>query len=675
MPAACPALPFLAEPAALRLILFAGKGGVGKTTCAAATALGLAAAEPTQSFLIVSVDPAHSLRDAFADEPPPANLEVVELDAAACLAEFLDRHRETLREIARRGTFLDEQDVQRFVDLSLPGMDELFAFLRIAAWSATARYRTVIVDTAPSGHTHRLLAVPRLLGGFVQALHALLAKHRYLVEHYRGAYQPDHTDALLAELAESAASTQRLLGSPHSCLVPVLLAESLSVAETGRFLAQLAEQRVRVGPLLVNRLRPPSDCPQCRLLQRLQDEALQRGAVLLAGRELWGLPLLPAEVRGTSALQTLFAHARRLEQTAPTAPAPPQLVPPPAHSGLLDPLRAAAPAPARDRLPGPSGVGQPGPLPPQKLLLFAGKGGVGKTTLASATALHLRAAGRPVLLLSTDPAHSLGDCLGVAVGAQRTALLPGLWGVAPDAEAEWQSWRREYEDEVEALWRERLAQASLAFERQAVDRLLDLSPPGLDELVALTRVTELLAETPAATLVIDTAPTGHLLRLLGLPEVLDGWLKAIFAVLLKNRQAVRMPRLTDRLIGLSKRLKALRALLNDPAQTALHAVTIPTWLAFAETRDLLAACQQLRVAVARLWVNQVTGEPPAGCTLCAALAGREQQVVAAYAAALAPLPLSTIALQAPPLGLAALAELGQKLYLGEEGGRGDGLRS
>ena len=72
MPAACPALPFLTEPAALRLILFAGKGGVGKTTCAAATALGLAAAEPTQQFLIVSVDPAHSLRDAFADEPPPS---------------------------------------------------------------------------------------------------------------------------------------------------------------------------------------------------------------------------------------------------------------------------------------------------------------------------------------------------------------------------------------------------------------------------------------------------------------------------------------------------------------------------------------------------------------------------------------------------------------------------
>ena len=631
----------------LRLILFAGKGGVGKTTCAAATALRLAKDAPAERFLVVSVDPAHSLADALAGEVPPSNLEVIELDAGACLQEFIDRHRETLREIARRGTFLDEEDIQRFVDLSLPGMDELFAFLRIAEWTRSSRYRTVIVDTAPSGHTHRLLDVPSLLHGWVSALDALLAKHRYLAEHFRGEYTPDHTDRLLHELAEAAGDTQRLLQSAQSCLVPVILAEPLSVFETGRFLFQVAEQQVRVGPLVVNRLRPDSGCAQCHLLYEQQRATLSQHAAALTGHELWGLPLLPAEVRGLANLLALGNHLVPLQITAPS------FEPVSVTTGVTLPPQ----------------VDNPGTLPPaeRRLLLFAGKGGVGKTTLACATALRLAAAGRPVILLSTDPAHSLGDCLGTPIGAQRVTLSPELSALAPDAQAEWSTWRHLYDDEVEALWQKRLVQTSLAFERQALDRLLDLSPPGLDELVALTRVTELLAELPGATLVIDTAPTGHLLRLLALPEVLDSWLKAIFAVLLKNRQVVRLPRLTDRLIDLSKRLKVLRAMLADARRAAVYAVAIPTWLAFAETGDLLAACQKLGVAVARVLVNQVT-TARGDCALCRALAARESVVLAALKTKVAPVPVSVVALQAPPRGQAALGTLGQLLYNQESGG-------
>jgi arsenite-transporting ATPase len=634
--------------AELRLILFAGKGGVGKTTCASATAIYLAQRAPSQRFLVVSVDPAHSLRDALAGEPPPANLEVVELDASACLAEFRGRHRETLAEIARRGTFLDAEDIDRFVDLSLPGLDELFAFLRIAEWTQASRYRTVIVDTAPSGHTHRLLAVPALLNGWVVALDALLAKHRYLTEHFRGEYEPDKTDQLLHELSAAAAQTQRLLQSVQSCLVPVLLAEPLSLAETSRFLAQAEAQQVAIGPLLVNRLRPASSCLQCHLVHRQQHETLARHAAMLGDRELWGIPLLPAEVRGCAALAALIR----------------QLMPLPVTTGSIEPV-SGAPAGIL-----PPRVESPGPLPPpaQRLLLFAGKGGVGKTTLAGATALRLAEAGRPVILLSTDPAHSLGDCLGTPIGPERVALGQKLWALAPDAQAEWTRWHRLYEDELEALWRERQAQAHLAFERQALDRLLDLSPPGLDELVSLTRVTELLEETPGATLVIDTAPTGHLLRLLALPEVLDGWLKAIFAVLLKNRQLVRLPRLTDRLIVLSKRLKLLRAMLVDPLRTTLYAVAIPTWLAFEETRDLLAACQGLGITVARVLVNQLTAVRGSACPLCTALAARESVVLSALTVAAAAIPVTAIALQTPPIGLVAIAELGRRLYTQDDEG-------
>ena len=358
---------------------------------------------------------------------------------------------------------------------------------------------------------------------------------------------------------------------------------------------------MRIGPLLINRLRPDSDCPQCHLIYTEQRQTLRQNAALLADHELWGLSILPQEVRGNAALVLLPTQLQALRVAEISTP----------------PISIYVDAQPQ--------VDPPAPLPPPalRLLLFAGKGGVGKTTLACATALRLAEAERPVILLSTDPAHSLGDCLGTPIGPQKVELSAHLSALAPDAQAQWSTWRGLYNDELEALGQARLAQTSLAFDRQAMDRLLDLSPPGLDELIALIRVTELLAESPTITLVIDTAPTGHLLRLLAMPELLYGWLKAIFAVLLKNRQVVRLPRLTDRLIELSKRLKVLRSMLADPQRTALYAVAIPTWLAFAETGDLIAACRQLEVAVACVMVNQVTARPKGACSaVCGAARAR-----------------------------------------------------
>src|SRR3990170_731908 len=95
----------------LRLLLFGGKGGVGKTTCAAAAALYLAGKYPARSFLLVSTDPAHSLADCFAGSPPVENLTLRELDPQESLARFKAQHEEHLRTIALRGTFLDPADI------------------------------------------------------------------------------------------------------------------------------------------------------------------------------------------------------------------------------------------------------------------------------------------------------------------------------------------------------------------------------------------------------------------------------------------------------------------------------------------------------------------------------------------------------------------------------------
>ena len=163
-----PAPSFLADQG-LRLLLFGGKGGVGKTSCATATALQLAGDSPQTAFLLVSTDPAHSVKDSLAGAQPPPNLQVIELDARECLAAFKRQHGPKLYAIASRGTFLDHYDISRFLDLSLPGLDELMAWLEIAAWAAARRYQAIVVDTAPTGHTLRLLAMPALLRNWLGA--------------------------------------------------------------------------------------------------------------------------------------------------------------------------------------------------------------------------------------------------------------------------------------------------------------------------------------------------------------------------------------------------------------------------------------------------------------------------------------------------------------------------
>ena len=154
------------------------KGGVGKTTCAASAALYLARQHADRSFLLVSTDPAHSLADSFAGSALLENLVLCELDPQESLARFKARHDKHLRTIALRGTFLDETDVTQLLNLSMPGLDEIMALLEIATWVKENRYACIVVDTAPAGHTLRLLGLPLIMRQWVATLDTMLAKHR-----------------------------------------------------------------------------------------------------------------------------------------------------------------------------------------------------------------------------------------------------------------------------------------------------------------------------------------------------------------------------------------------------------------------------------------------------------------------------------------------------------------
>jgi arsenite/tail-anchored protein-transporting ATPase len=624
----------------LRLILFGGKGGVGKTTCSTAAALHLARRCPERSFLLASSDPAHSLLDSLAGAPLPPNLEYREIDFRQSLEDFKQAHAQHFHHIAMQGTFLDEDDISQFLELSTPGFDELMAFLDIAKWLQQQQYACMVIDTAPTGHTLRFLELPGLMRMWIGAFDAMLAKHRYLAQLYGAGQQRDASEVFLEELLASINQLADLLSDPVHCrFVPVMLAEKMSTRETLRLIERLSQLHIEVTEILVNRLYPTgSPCPVCRDAWHRQQRELWKCTARFTGVTLWGIPMQGGEICGNDALLGFWQGIDRVQ--AAHCPEP--------QSGRL-------PARVDHRVPiiGDSA----------RLLLFAGKGGVGKTTLACATALSIADSGvrKKVLLFSADPAHSLADCLGVPIGPQPVPLVTGLWAMEVDAEAEFSELKQRYVAEVEQFFDTLLngAGMDLQFDHQVVARILDLAPPGLDEVMALLRIVSFFQADQYDLFVLDTAPTGHLIRLLETPELIDRWLKAVFGLFLKYRRVFRLPKIVDYLVGLSKQLKILRGLLCDPHRTQLFAVSILTEMALAETTDLLDACQAAEVHVPVLFLNLAT--PPETCPLCQSVAAAEATVRQRFAESFDRVHQAVVYRCSEPKDIRRLTELGQAL--------------
>jgi arsenite-transporting ATPase len=636
-------LPSFLEPGGLALLLFGGKGGVGKTTCAASSALRLAGLAPARSILLVSIDPAHSLRDSLAGLTPPANLKILELDAQEYLGKFRAKNGQKLREIAAAGTFLDDEDIDRFLNLSLPGLDELMAFLEISGWLEDHRYDSIVVDTAPSGHTLRLLAMPGLIRKWLHMLDILLAKRRYMRKVFGKSAGRDQLDQFVDHWDASLRRTETLLRDPSRCrFVPVTIAEPLSVRETAALLAELRQWRIPAPDLVVNLLHPQNGCPTCSSARALEQRQVERLRTVFGGSppSLWGVDLFTEEVRGRELLSAFWDHA------APIAPAP--LTAPALHPVHRSGMVAANPPPY--------------PPPGIQFLLFAGKGGVGKTTLACATAVKLArdSPEKRILLFSTDPAHSLSACLKVEIGPRPTELCPGLTALEIDAEAEFHALKAQYAKDVEGSLESIAGGFDLTFDRQVLEKMMDLAPPGLDEVMALTRIIDFLSHDRYDLILLDSAATGHLIRLLELPEVIDQWLKTFFSFFLKYERVLRMPGFSSQLVVLSKNLKRFRKLLGDPARAALYAVSIPTQMAVEETRDLLEACNRLGIAVPALFLNLVT--LPGDCYLCSALERRESLAARDFRQLFRNKQMTLVYRQGELSGLDRLEELGRNLY-------------
>ena len=575
-----------------KLLLVGGKGGVGKTTTAAALGVGLA--ERGREVVVVSVDPAHSLGDSFAltlgPDPTPIpgvpGLSAFEIDADLERTRFLDSHRGALLALLERGTYLDSADVSGVVDLAIPGVDELAALFRLRG--LVARSSSVVVDTAPTGHTLRLLELPELARGWLAALQAMEDRNRLISTALVGAYRPDEASRLLAELDDDLSALSALLRDPsRTSFVLVTGRDPVVIAETLRYREELARRSIAIGMVVVNR-------------------ATADLALAPSERTVF-IPRLEVEPVGLAALRgfaSLLLDGGGVAPASPSAPASAE------ESGSASrPLAVDGRfAPPLDR----------------SLYLVGGKGGVGKSTAAAALALRLARAGRRVLLLSVDPAGSLGDVLGLPVGTTAVAVpgAPGLTARQIEAAAEWEAFRSGYQDEVERVFSGLLSGASGAgSDRAVVERLVDLAPPGMDELAALMEVVDVTEDRPYDAVVLDTAPTGHFLRLLELPQVALEWTHQAMRLLLKYREIVKPGELAERLLKLARTLRGFEARLRDDAHTWILVVALPEALSVPETGRLLRRLRELRLHPGALLVNRLLiGEamPPAAGSAAAA---------------------------------------------------------
>ena len=243
-----------------------------------------------------------------------------------------------------------------------------------------------------------------------------------------------------------------------------------------------------------------------------------------------------------------------------------------------------------------------------KLILFGGKGGVGKTSCAAATAIEL-AKKYKTLLISTDPAHSVSDSLEQPIGfrLQQVEGIAGLSSIEIAADEAFSTFKQKHETELKKLF-----DTSTNLDNEDIDQIMSLSIPGIDEMMSFKTIIDFIEDGEFEKYVVDTAPTGHVLRLLSSPKLLDEWIKVAARMRWKYRYMITSfsgnykPDDTDNmLLNLKKTVKRIESLLSDKNQCEFISVCIPESMAVRETVRLLADLEKYRITVRQMIVNHV----------------------------------------------------------------------
>ncbi len=293
-------------------ILFGGKGGVGKTSCSSASALKFA--EKGRKTLLFSTDPANSLSNSweqrFGNVPSAVNgvknLLALEIDAEQVMEEWKKEYGEELTQLVATSTYLDEQDIGSVLSLPVPGMDEIMGLKKIMDFMEKKEYDIYVADTAPTGHTLRLLAMPAILDRWIVAAAKMRWKYRYMVARFSGKEFDDAVDRFLLDLKKAVKRVNaHLKDGTHTEFVVVTIAEAMGVLQTKDLVKELKENAIPSRHMIINNLAPENACTFCKGRREGQRRYVKEIRQEFSGHEITEVAQQPHEIRGRERLERL----------------------------------------------------------------------------------------------------------------------------------------------------------------------------------------------------------------------------------------------------------------------------------------------------------------------------------------------------------------------------------
>jgi arsenite-transporting ATPase len=591
-----------------KLTFVVGKGGVGKTTVSCALALHLAARHPRQSTLLMSTDPAHSLADMLEIKARPGphklvgvkgKLSLWQVDSASEFQKFLASNREGILNIVENGTFFNREEIAPLLDTTLPGMSEVAGLLALRELLESGQHDHIIVDTAPFGHTLRLFELPGHFQRFLNFLEVASSRDALLAQRFGGRTDGrNRTNSFIEEWQDTVRRVKEAFSADQAEVLLVTSPETFSLNEAVRCLDALNQSaaEMRLGGIVLNRAVLDGDnCPRCQARARQSKKAVQflklkfpRVPRLIGpdpGNPLLGAPLL--QKFG----DTVFV-AKISTRKANLAAPPPKIA-----KAKLKFIKTQWPAAET------------------QLSFTLGKGGVGKTTVTAALAFHLRALHKDthVTVCSTDPAPSLDDVFQKKIEDQPVPVLgdSGLAAMEMDAVFEFRQWAARLQKQLTASTSMQSGglHVDLTFEKEVFAALMEVVPPGVDEVFSIFRILDLLEkgllESKPGSVFIDMAPTGHALELLRMPERILLWSRLLLKSLASHRTLALAQDVAVELAGLGQRVRKLLEIMRDPKQSRAWAVMLPEPVPDRQTQRLLAAMDELGIAVDSLFINRV----------------------------------------------------------------------